>query len=247
MSAADATAFPHSMLMVMSAVMLVPGVFRIPTVGRSAVNSFAFVEEDGSVTLVDCGLSKAPPRIVAGLAAMGKRPADVNRIILTHAHPDHAGGAASLAATTGATVHLHADDVEYAARGRKAAVDSSFLLGRLFNRLPGSTFPPVAAESFADGDVLDVGGGLRVLHTPGHSPGHVSLLHEPTKLLITGDALMNVLGTRISPAVLCSDFKLTAQSVHVLGEVSYDMAAFTHGPEIRSDARTRIRRYLSKL
>jgi ribonuclease BN (tRNA processing enzyme) len=76
------------------AVQLAPAVWRIPTVGRSAVNSFAFVDGDGSVTLVDCGLKKAPARIVAGLAAIGKTPADVTRILLTHAHADHASGAA---------------------------------------------------------------------------------------------------------------------------------------------------------
>jgi glyoxylase-like metal-dependent hydrolase (beta-lactamase superfamily II) len=229
-----------------TAIELVPGVFRIPTLGKSAVNSFAFVEEDGSVTLVDCGVPKAPPRIVAGLAAIGKRPADVNRIILTHAHPDHVGGAAAVAAASGASVHMHSADVPYAARGVKPAVDPAYLLGRLMNRM-SNKFEPFTAESFTDGQLLDVAGGLRVLHTPGHSPGHVSLLHEPTRLLITGDALFNVLGVRVSLAVLCSDAKLTRQSVHVLGEASYDLAAFTHGPEIRSGARERIRRYLSKL
>ncbi|MBQ1015769.1 MBL fold metallo-hydrolase, partial [Micromonospora sp. M51] len=90
------------------AVALAPNVWRIPTVGRSAVNSYAFVDDDGSVTLVDCGLAKAPARIVRGLAAIGKVPADVTRIVLTHAHPDHAGGAAELARRTGAPVAAHA-------------------------------------------------------------------------------------------------------------------------------------------
>jgi glyoxylase-like metal-dependent hydrolase (beta-lactamase superfamily II) len=226
---------------------MVPGVYRIPTFGRSAVNSFAFLEDDGSVTLVDCGVAKAPPRIVAGLAAIGKQPSDVQRIVLTHAHPDHIGGAAEMVAASGASVHLHSDDVPFAAEGRKPFADRSFLSGRLFNRLPGGRFSPVDAVPFADGEVLDVAGGLRVLHTPGHSPGHVSLLHEPTQLLITGDALMNVLGIRISARALCSDFRLTARSVHVLGEVSYERAAFTHGPALGPGARTRIRSYLLKL
>jgi glyoxylase-like metal-dependent hydrolase (beta-lactamase superfamily II) len=229
------------------AIELVPGVFRIPTIGRSAVNSYAFIEDDGSVTLIDCGIAKAPPRIVAGLAAIGKRPADVNRIVLTHAHPDHVGGAAALAAQSGAPVFIHSDDVFFAREGVKPAADKSFLSGRLMNRLPGGGFPALKdAQSFNDGDVLDVAGGLRVLHTPGHSPGHVSLLHEPTRILITGDAIFNVLGIRISLPSLCSDFRLTQQSAHVLGEVDYDLAAFTHGPEIRDGARTRIRAYLSR-
>ena len=54
-----------------AAVELAPGVVRIPTVGSANVNSFAIVADDGSVTLVDCGLRRAPARIVAGLRRSG--------------------------------------------------------------------------------------------------------------------------------------------------------------------------------
>ena len=230
------------------AIELAPGAWRIPTMGRSAINSFAFVDDDGSVTLVDCGIGKAPPRIVAGLAAIGKQPADVTRIVLTHVHPDHVGGAASLAGLTGAPVAAHADDAGYAEKGRAPESDSRPLAGRLMNRLAGGRFEPVpVGQRLADGDVLEVGGGLRVLHTPGHSPGHVSLLHEPTKLLITGDALFNVLGVRLPPKLLCSDIRMTRQTAHVFGELDYDIAAFTHGPEIRDRAREKVRGFLRKL
>jgi glyoxylase-like metal-dependent hydrolase (beta-lactamase superfamily II) len=228
---------------------LAPNVFRIPTMGRSAVNSFAFVDGDGSVTLIDCGVTRAPAKIVAGLAAIGKTPTDVQRIVLTHVHPDHAGGAAELATTTGAPIAAHAEEVGYAEVGRPPRSDSSFLAGRIFNRINrDTTFPAFeVAEPLTDGAVLDVGGGLRVLHTPGHSPGHVSLLHETSGVLITGDALFNFLGMRLAYRILCNDVRLTAQTVHTLGEVPYDVVAFTHGPEIRDRARERVRNYLRTL
>lgn len=229
------------------AVSLAPNVWRIPTVGRSAVNSYAFVDDDGSVTLVDCGLAKAPARIVAGLAAMGRTPADVTRIVLTHAHPDHAGGAAEMSRRTGAPVAAHAADVPYAEGGHNPPVDPAVTGGRFFTRVAGGRFPAVrVAQPLADGDVLDVGGGLRVVHTPGHSPGHVSLLHEPTRLLITGDALFNVLGVRWAPKLLCSDYRMTRQTAHVFGELEYDIAAFTHGPELTDRPRERIRAFLTR-
>jgi glyoxylase-like metal-dependent hydrolase (beta-lactamase superfamily II) len=212
------------------------------------VNSFAFVDPDGSVTLVDCGTNRAPARIVAGLAAIGKRLADVTRIVLTHVHPDHAGGAAELSRTTGAPVAAHADDAAYARSGRPPKSDPSFLGGRLLNRLPGARFPAVdVAEPLNDGDVLEVGGGLRVVHTPGHSPGHVSLLHEPTKVLITGDALFNIRGIRWPLRMLCSDFRMTRQTAHVLGELDYDVAAFTHGFEVTARAREQVRGFLTRM
>ena len=80
----------------------------------------------------------------------------------------------------------------------------SALLGRLMARLPGGGFeaPPVAA-TFTDGQVLAIAGGLRVVRTPrALAPGHVSLLHEPTGLLITGDAIFNVRGLRWPVRVL---------------------------------------------
>jgi glyoxylase-like metal-dependent hydrolase (beta-lactamase superfamily II) len=223
-------------------------VFRIPTIGKAAVNSFALVDGDGSVTLVDCGVAKAPARIVAGLAAIGKHPSDVTRIVLTHVHPDHAGGAAEMAQRTGAPVLTHAADAEYAEAGRSPKADKSFLSGRILNRVNNGKFAKFeVASPLADGDLLEVGGGLRVLHTPGHSPGHISLLHEPSKLLITGDAIFNVVGLRWPMRFLCSDFVMTQATAQVLGEVDYDLVAFTHGEEIREQAREKVRGFLSRL
>lgn len=63
-------------------------------------------------------------------------------------------------------------------------------------------------------------------------------------MLITGDAIMNLFGLRRSPGILCSDIRMTEQTAHVLGEVDYDIVAFTHGPEIRARARERVRQLL---
>ena len=74
------------------AVVLAPGVVRIPTVGTASTNSFAFVDDAGSVILVDCGLKRAPARIVAGCTdfRMSRRTAHVlgeleyERVAFTH-------------------------------------------------------------------------------------------------------------------------------------------------------------------
>jgi glyoxylase-like metal-dependent hydrolase (beta-lactamase superfamily II) len=230
------------------AVEVAPGVVRIPTVGAANTNSFALVDDDGSVTLVDCGLKRAPGRIVAGLRAIGRHPGDVTRIVLTHAHTDHAGGAAEMAARTGAPVAVHEADAGYAEAGRPPPFEQSLLVSRLMRRIPGAGFPPVAVgERLSDGQVLDVGGGLRIVATPGHTPGHVSLLHERTGTLITGDALFNVRQLRFSPRPLCTDFRLNEQTAHVLGELEYERVAFTHGTEITDGAREAVRGFLSEV
>lgn len=168
--------------------------------------------------------------------------------MLTHAHPDHTGGAAELARRTGAPVAAHAADAGYVQAGQAPPRDPAVTGARLFARLPGGRFPAVeVAQPLAVGDLLPVGGGLRVVHTPGHSPGHVSLLHEPTRVLITGDALFNVAGVRWPVKLFCTDFRMTRRTAHVLGELDYDVAAFTHGPEITDNARERVRAFLTRL
>ena len=157
------------------AVSLALCVWRIPTAGRAMINSYALVGDDGAVTLVDCGVKRAPARIVRGLAAIGKHPADVTRIVLTHAHPDHVGGAAEVARRTGAPLALHAADVPYAEAGNSPPGDPTVGGARLFALLSSGRFPAFeVAQPLADGDLLDVGGGLRVVHTPADTSRRVT-------------------------------------------------------------------------
>lgn len=223
---------------------LAPGVWRIPTAPRDLVNTFAFVDDDGQVTLVDAGTRGAPKRIVAGLRHLGSAPSQVTRIIATHAHSDHVGGLSRLRGQTSATVAVHERDAGYVRDGKAPALDRTTLGGRLFRRGMGSTATTVE-EELADGQVVEVGGGLRVVHTPGHTPGHVALLHEATATLVTGDSIWNMLSRMRWPtAALCTDHTLNEKTAQVLGELDYATAAFTHGPEIRDGAREAVRGFL---
>ena len=231
-----------------SVVPLAPGIWRIPLV-RDFVNGFVLRDDDGQVTLVDMGIKPSGPKVIAALGAIGSGPSDVTRLLLTHAHPDHAGGAAHVAAVTGRSFSVHEADAPFAREGTTPPRDRSFLMGRLIDRLSrrGTDFAPVPVDrELRDGEVLPVAGGLRVVHTPGHSPGHVSFLHEESRLLITGDAIFNVLGLRWPVKAFCSDFAMTRRTAHELAELDYTVAAFTHGPELRDRPREAIRRFLAR-
>ncbi len=227
-------------------VQLAPGVWRIPLIG-DWVNGFMLRDPDGQVTLIDMGLPSSGAKVMAGLRSVGSGPGDVTRLLLTHCHPDHAGGAGHVSRETGRPVDVHADDAEFVRAGTQPDADPTSRLGRLMQRLPSPKQERLTVgEELSDGQVLPVAGGLRVVHTPGHSPGHASYLHEESGVLITGDAIFNVLGRRWPLKVLCSNFTMTKKTAHRLGELDYTTAAFTHGPEIRDQGREAIRSFLAR-
>ncbi len=164
--------------------------------------------------------------------------------MLTHAHPDHAGGLAAVKEATGGSVLAHDREAVYLRDGRAPRSDTATFGGRLLNRLPGGTFGKVdVARTFTDGELLD--GGLRVVHTPGHSPGHVSLVHEPTGVLFTGDAVFNVRGLRYPPSMLCTDVRLTHETAARLADQEFGVAVFTHGTHVSSGAREAVRAFVA--
>lgn len=215
-----------------AAVRLADGVWRIPTAPGNMINSFALAGPDGGVTVVDAGL-KYPParkRLVAGLNAIGAAPADVRRIVVTHAHPDHAGGLAALVGLSGADVLAHEREAVYLRDGRSPRTRRGSTRG----------FPKVSVTTeFRHGELLP--DGLLAVHTPGHSPGHTALLHTDSGVLITGDAVVNLRGVRYAPAFLCTDPGRNRESADQLGELDFEVAAFAHGPELRRGARAAVR------
>lgn len=227
-------------------VQLAPGVWRIPLIG-DYVNGFMLQDGDGQVTLIDMGIASSGRLVLAALSSIGSGPSDVTRLLLTHCHPDHAGGAARVSRETGLPVDIHAQDAEYVRSGTQPDSDPATRLGRLMSRLPNpKTEKLTVGEELTDGQLLPLAGGIRVVHTPGHSPGHASYLHEESGVLITGDAIFNVLGMRWPLRALCSNFTMTKQTAHRLADLEYSTAAFTHGPEIRDNGREAIRKFLAK-
>lgn len=185
---------------------------RIERVHESIVN-FYLVEEAGRVTVVDAGMPGNWNLLVDGLARIGRTLADVETVLLTHAHADHVGIAERIRTAAPCDARIHEADLEYLLAGRRPAggIDRGFSLGMIRMglyglRKGGTRMVPVAeARSFAHGDVLDVPGSPAVIHAPGHTPGACALLFEERGALMTGDALNTLdvvhgrTGPRISP------------------------------------------------
>lgn len=175
-----------------------PGVYRL---GSELVNSYA-VRDGGRLTLVDSGLPKESDALLAQLEELGFGVGDVEAVVLTHSDGDHTGAAARFAAA-GVRVLIHRDDLPTVRDPGPKSGEASprhmirYLLRPGFWRFMGGMArgggakpePVTTAETFGEGEALDVPGHPRVIHTPGHTPGHVALLFEAAGALMVGDAL----------------------------------------------------------
>jgi hydroxyacylglutathione hydrolase len=126
----------------------------------------------GPAVLIDPG--GETDRVMETASRLG---ADIQAILITHGHIDHIGGLNEAIAATGAPVWLHPDDIWLFEKGMFGAPAIGV---------------PEGAHMLSDGDVVEAAGmRLRVLHTPGHSPGHVCFWIEdaPEPLLVGGDLI----------------------------------------------------------
>jgi glyoxylase-like metal-dependent hydrolase (beta-lactamase superfamily II) len=176
------------------------------------------------LALIDCGYAGSARRISRAITGLGRSADDLRRVIVTHGHPDHAGSAAELAAL-GATVHLHpADAARLAITWRDVARRPS--KGHVFSAM---TPEPPGFEPIEDGDVLPVLGGLRVVHTPGHTPGSVCLYGERDRVLFVGDNLQRRFGRLSFASGLYSDDPVLARrSMSRLTSLDIDTIVFGH-------------------
>lgn len=233
----------------MKADRVAPGLYRVV---KGFVNSYA-VEGDEGLTLIDCGTPKHAGQVADAVAALGRQASEVRHILLTHHHPDHTGSLATISTLTGASVHVHRDDAPVV-RGEEPipGPDRSTNVGRYiappFRRVGMKPAPPAPVHhEFDDDQVLPVAGGIRVVHTPGHTKGHCAfLLERDGGVLIVGDAARNIGGRLRSSSVpagalVGEDMPEAERSFHRLGWLDFRVAVFGHGEPIMTGASARFR------
>ena len=169
---------------------IAPNVHLIPNI---TANPYLLIDPDG-LTLIDAGLPGSQKKILAYMASLGFKPGDLKRILITHADFDHVGGLAAIRAASGARVYTSRIEAAAIAAGKpsRAARPQNPLLRILMGAM--SSIARAATlqvdEIVCDGQVLPLLGGLTVLETPGHTPGHLSFFAPGPGVLFCGDSLV---------------------------------------------------------
>lgn len=212
------------------------------------VNAYIIEDGDNGVTLIDTGYEKSAQAIEEGIRSIGREPADVTNILLTHAHPDHLGSAAHLSAS-GTPVSIHGGDASIPPEGILYQTMSAgpglinwILFRLLIARDDHIEFPAFEPHhQLADGQVLDVAGGIEVIHTPGHTAGHVCLLwRRDSGVLLAGDVASNLMG--LGYMLGYDDLDTAKTSLRKLAEHEFEVAVFGHGRPTLSGASDRFSR-----
>lgn len=213
---------------------------QVHLLSGSFVNFYLIAEPDG-LTLIDTGLSRHRKTTLQAISRLGRSPADLKRILITHSDGDHVGALADLKAICGARAYasrLEAQAIEKAKPSRELKMQG--WQARLF-KLVMPLFkakPAHVDELLEDGQVLPILGGLRVINTPGHTPGHISLYAPAAKILFCGDSLVaEKNGTlRCSRGMNTWDDDKAQASVKVQAALGAEIVCSGHGPIVREAA-----------
>ncbi|MFP4169842.1 MAG: MBL fold metallo-hydrolase [Methanomassiliicoccales archaeon] len=179
--------------------------------------------------LVDTGTGRNHRFVLESLEKITD-PGRIDRIVLTHRHYDHVGGAGGLRDELGATLHIHEVDAAPLREGDSEQTRSvSF----------GERMPSLEVESFQEGEVFSSGERtFRVLHTPGHSAGSVVLFDGSDGSLISGDTVFaGGVGRWDLPS---GDYGELVHSLRKLRELDATDLYPGHGPCARGEARAHV-------
>ncbi|MBA2264441.1 MAG: MBL fold metallo-hydrolase [Chloroflexi bacterium] len=218
---------------------IAPGVHQVRMLGADA---FLIAEE--RLTLIDAGMVGSRLMLERYLRRIGRRTEELERIICTHGHPDHIGGVSELVRDRDdVRVLIHPADLAGLRLPLRDALartrDGAMRRGRLIQYL---TRTPADPTPIGDGDVLPLLGGLRVVHTPGHTPGSICLYAKRLRLLFSGDVLQ-VIRRRLAyaSAFFSHDHAGARASVETLAALDVDTIALSHYPTWTDDANGALR------
>lgn len=220
-----------------------PGLWQLTFNLPAPVNAWLWEDEDG-LTLVDAAQPWNANDIIKAVHAIGQ---PLRRVVITHAHPDHAGAARDLALMTGADVFVHELDAPFLSGHKCMSGEKGFWLCRAVlgagNKM-GVLNPPAVehVRSLSDGDTV---GTLQVIHTPGHTPGSISLWSPEKKAIFCGDNLIYSLRIlRVGLPWFTLDLSTQRDSLRRYADLHAETLLSGHGPVFHGDVTRAVNRLL---
>lgn len=208
------------------------GVFVVPGV---SANTYVIANADG-LTLIDAGLPRSHARILSYIGELGRTARDIRRILITHADWDHIGGLAALHKASGARTYASRIEAEALAAGRPSRplrMPPSTSVGRRLLRLLFRPRPFQVDEILVEAQVLPLLGGLRVIDSAGHSPGHISFFASSSGILFCGDSMVtDEHGIHGSRPIFTWDAAMAQQAVEKQAALGARIVCSGHGPVI---------------
>lgn len=224
---------------------VVNGVFQIRALGSRVT---ALIGDDRAL-LVDAGMKGSSGLIVSGLRELGLTTHDVSGVVVSHYHPDHAGGVPELVTDRDIEVMAHRLDARIL-----AGVDEQpnpfqyWLMARLTAPVIGKlNGPPIPVDTeLEDGDVIPFDFPVQVVHIPGHTSGSIALFLPDQGLVVAGDALQYRLGRKLTPpaAAVTQDSEQAMESLRKLLRLDFHTICFSHFPPFHGGARAALRQMI---
>ncbi|RLI77465.1 hypothetical protein DRP05_10040 [Archaeoglobales archaeon] len=219
--------------MTMPVVNELDNIYCIDTLLNNEKNAVcSYIVESEKVCIVDCGPTAAEREILSAIEELGIRRNDVKFIAVTHIHLDHGGGAGRLLKHfPNARVLVHPKGVEHLINPSKLWKSAKSVLGEVADiyQLP-EPCEKSRVVVVDDNQTVDLGDCLiKVVHTPGHAPHHVSFYLVESDVLFTGDSAgMYHEGMIVPTTPPPFDFKKSLESIEKMVKLNPKTIAFTH-------------------
>ncbi len=215
--------------------------------GPTTLFATLILDDAHGATLVDTGVPGMEGDILAALEALGLGWSDVKRVILTHHDLDHIGSLPAVVAASGAEVlalEAEAPYIQGDKPGQKTPTPEMV-----------ASMPPEMKARFAlpanapvtrmlhDNEILELAGGVKVVATPGHTVGHLSLYVVQDGVLVTGDAMVSAEGQLKGPMERATpDMPEALRSVQKLAQLPARTVLTYHGGVVDRDAAIQLAR-----
>jgi glyoxylase-like metal-dependent hydrolase (beta-lactamase superfamily II) len=213
----------------------VPGVGIVP---------YLIEEQSDNLTLIDTCFSSELPKLKTYIANAGYEMKNIRRIILTHVHPDHTQAANEIKKLTGAKILSFWSEAPYLAQNPKyqgPPTQETFMsllqkfgvkMEEVINKFGSMHLEPIMVDNQLNDNDNIPGTRLQVIHTPGHTPGHISLFHKEYGILFGADFLFDSVfgleGLFIPPSDVSIDPLTAIISVQRVAHLKFDKLLLAH-------------------